>query len=290
MERRGLAAAAPDRRRDHLAAAHGRADRARVQPARPCTCSTPRASSASSPTCSTPAGSDRARQREPRGAGAAARAARRRRSAGRCCRSRRARENGEQLALRRPGGAGVHRRASGRAVDLDDAARPTSTGSSSSTRGSCKGKFPAILEQPAARELYDDATALLDEIVAGEAAAGRAACYGFWPAWRRGRRRRARRRMRFPMLRQQSAIRRLAAEPLPRRLRRARGRPPRRLRGRRSTAPTSSPPATRPSTTTTARSWSRRSPTGSPRRSPSTCTSRRGASGTSRASGSRTRS
>ena len=40
--------------------------------------------------------------------------------------------------------------------------------------------------------------------------------------------------------------------------------------------------ATRRSTTTTARSWSRRSPTGSPRRSPSGCTCRRGAPGTSR--------
>ena len=28
-----------------------------------------------------------------------------------------------------------------------------------------KGKFPAILDQPAARELYDDATEQLDEIV-----------------------------------------------------------------------------------------------------------------------------
>ena len=54
--------------------------------------------------------------------------------------------------------------------------------------------------------------------------------------------------------------------------------PARRPRSARSpsrhpSAPTSSPPATRPSTTTTARSWSRRSPTGSPRRSRSTCTS-----------------
>ena len=39
-----------------------------------------------------------------------------------------------------------------------------------------KGKFPAILEQPAARELYDDAHALLDEIVARRLAPGRAAC------------------------------------------------------------------------------------------------------------------
>ena len=44
-----------------------------------------------------------------------------------------------------------------------------------------KGKFPAILERPEARALYDDAQELLDEIVAGEAFAARGA-YGFWPA------------------------------------------------------------------------------------------------------------
>jgi 5-methyltetrahydrofolate--homocysteine methyltransferase len=40
-----------------------------------------------------------------------------------------------------------------------------------------KGKFPRILEQPAARELYDDALALLDEV--DLRARG---VYGFWPA------------------------------------------------------------------------------------------------------------
>jgi 5-methyltetrahydrofolate--homocysteine methyltransferase len=44
-----------------------------------------------------------------------------------------------------------------------------------------KGKFPAILEQPAARELYDDAQALLDELVAGGMLQARGV-YGFWPA------------------------------------------------------------------------------------------------------------
>jgi 5-methyltetrahydrofolate--homocysteine methyltransferase len=44
-----------------------------------------------------------------------------------------------------------------------------------------KGKFPAILEQPAARELYDDAQALLREILQG--ASLRPHCvYVFWPA------------------------------------------------------------------------------------------------------------
>jgi 5-methyltetrahydrofolate--homocysteine methyltransferase len=44
-----------------------------------------------------------------------------------------------------------------------------------------KGKFPAILDEPAARELYDDAQALLDEIVAGGLLQARGV-YGFWPA------------------------------------------------------------------------------------------------------------
>ena len=48
-----------------------------------------------------------------------------------------------------------------------------------------------------------------------------------------------------------------------------------------STAPRSWPPATRPSTTTTGPSWSRRWPTGSPRRSPSTSTCRPAATGSS---------
>jgi 5-methyltetrahydrofolate--homocysteine methyltransferase len=44
-----------------------------------------------------------------------------------------------------------------------------------------KGKFPAILDQPAARELWDDAQALLDEIVAEGLLRARGV-YGFWPA------------------------------------------------------------------------------------------------------------
>jgi 5-methyltetrahydrofolate--homocysteine methyltransferase len=44
-----------------------------------------------------------------------------------------------------------------------------------------KGKFPAILDKPAARELYDDALAVLDELVAQEGLAARGV-YGFWPA------------------------------------------------------------------------------------------------------------
>jgi 5-methyltetrahydrofolate--homocysteine methyltransferase len=44
-----------------------------------------------------------------------------------------------------------------------------------------KGRYPAILEQPAARELFDDAQALLDEIVRDGLLAPRGV-YGFWPA------------------------------------------------------------------------------------------------------------
>jgi 5-methyltetrahydrofolate--homocysteine methyltransferase len=44
-----------------------------------------------------------------------------------------------------------------------------------------KGKFPAILENPAARELYDDAQALVREILQGGSLRA-AGVYGFWPA------------------------------------------------------------------------------------------------------------
>jgi 5-methyltetrahydrofolate--homocysteine methyltransferase len=44
-----------------------------------------------------------------------------------------------------------------------------------------KGKFPAILEQPAARELYDDAQRLLDRIVEERLLVARGV-FGFWPA------------------------------------------------------------------------------------------------------------
>src|SRR5262249_17980809 len=44
-----------------------------------------------------------------------------------------------------------------------------------------KGKFPAILDQPAARELYDDAQRLLDRIVDERLLSARGV-FGFWPA------------------------------------------------------------------------------------------------------------
>jgi 5-methyltetrahydrofolate--homocysteine methyltransferase len=66
-----------------------------------------------------------------------------------------------------------------------------------------RGKFPAILEQPAARELYDDATALLDEIVRDRALTARGV-HGFWPARAEGDDVVVADGIRFPMLRQQS--------------------------------------------------------------------------------------
>ncbi len=67
-----------------------------------------------------------------------------------------------------------------------------------------KGKYPAILDQPAARELFDDGLALLDEIIAGGLLQARGV-YGFWPAHADGDDIAIDRGPRFPMLRQQAA-------------------------------------------------------------------------------------
>jgi 5-methyltetrahydrofolate--homocysteine methyltransferase len=48
-----------------------------------------------------------------------------------------------------------------------------------------KGRYPAILEQPAARDLFDDATVLLDELIDRDLLQGRGV-YGFWPAHSEG--------------------------------------------------------------------------------------------------------
>jgi 5-methyltetrahydrofolate--homocysteine methyltransferase len=69
-----------------------------------------------------------------------------------------------------------------------------------------KGKYPAILDQPVARELYDDANALLDEIIAAGSLRARGR-YGFWPAHAEGDDvvlGAGRADVRFPMLRQQT--------------------------------------------------------------------------------------
>ena len=67
-----------------------------------------------------------------------------------------------------------------------------------------KGKFPGILDQPAARELYDDATEQLEEIVRDGLLQARGV-YGFWPAHAEGDDIVLEDGVRFPMLRQQAA-------------------------------------------------------------------------------------
>jgi 5-methyltetrahydrofolate--homocysteine methyltransferase len=67
-----------------------------------------------------------------------------------------------------------------------------------------KGRFPAILEQPAARELYDDAQRLLDELTSNKLLQA-TGTYGFWPAHAEGDDIVLGDGTRLPMLRQQSA-------------------------------------------------------------------------------------
>jgi 5-methyltetrahydrofolate--homocysteine methyltransferase len=66
-----------------------------------------------------------------------------------------------------------------------------------------KGKFPAILDQPVARELYDDANTMLDKIIADGSLRARGT-YGFWPAHAEGDDIVLDNGVRFPMLRQQT--------------------------------------------------------------------------------------
>lgn len=70
-----------------------------------------------------------------------------------------------------------------------------------------KGKYPAILEQPVARELFDDANTLLDEIIANGGFRAKGA-YAFWPAHSEGDDIRLEgdyAHVGFPMLRQQTS-------------------------------------------------------------------------------------
>ncbi len=67
-----------------------------------------------------------------------------------------------------------------------------------------KGRFPAILERPEARELYDEAQELLDEIVRDGSFTARGV-YGFWPAHADGDDVVLDEGTRFRFLRQQSA-------------------------------------------------------------------------------------
>jgi 5-methyltetrahydrofolate--homocysteine methyltransferase len=70
-----------------------------------------------------------------------------------------------------------------------------------------KGKYPAILEQPVARELFDDANTLLDEIIADGSFTAKGA-YAYWPAHSEGDDivlDGEFSHVRFPMLRQQTS-------------------------------------------------------------------------------------
>lgn len=67
-----------------------------------------------------------------------------------------------------------------------------------------KGKYPAILELPQARELFADANTLLDEIIANGSLRARGV-YGFWPAHAEGDDIVLDSGLRLPMLRQQTA-------------------------------------------------------------------------------------
>ena len=239
--------AAADRRRDDVEAAHRREDRARVLAAdgararrlarrrrrlEPARLGAPRDP----------------RRREPRAAGAAARAARGARCASRCCRSR-------------------------RRARTATASRSTTCPSPSFTGArivepsieelleyidwqfffyawELKGKFPAILDNPAARELYDDAQELLRDD-RSRRRLRRARRLRLLARARRRRRRRARGRHALLVPAPAVRLRRLAAEPL---LSPTTSRPPATISARspsRSTAPTSSPRGSRPSTTTT---------------------------------------
>jgi 5-methyltetrahydrofolate--homocysteine methyltransferase len=69
-----------------------------------------------------------------------------------------------------------------------------------------KGSYPAILEQPVARELFDEANALLDQIIADGSLTAHGT-FGFWPAHSDGDDlvvEAADGAVRFPMLRQQT--------------------------------------------------------------------------------------
>ncbi|GAA1774275.1 methionine synthase [Actinomadura chokoriensis] len=67
-----------------------------------------------------------------------------------------------------------------------------------------KGKYPAILDQPVARELFDEGNELLDQIIA-DGSFEASGAYGFWPAHSEGDDILLDGGPRFPMLRQQTS-------------------------------------------------------------------------------------
>ena len=112
-------------------------------------------------------------------------------------------------------------RANSEQVEFDELASPAFTGTRAVEPGleellpyidwqfffhawELKGRFPAILEQPAARELYEDAQQLLDELT-NDKLLRAVGTYGFWPARAEGDDIVLEDGTRLPMLRQQSA-------------------------------------------------------------------------------------
>ena len=283
-------AAAPDRRRDDVEAAHRRTDRPGVQLAhrvrarrlarrrrrrRPARRGPPPA----------------ARPREPRGPGAAARAPRRAwPQAAAPARSRRGRTGRGSTGTRRTSPTPPFTGTRARRGRRSRCSASTSTGRSSSTPGSSRAGIPAILDDPekgaVARDLFAAANELLDEIVSDGLLEARG-MYGFWPAQRGRRRPRAGRRRPLPDAAAAGRPRRLPPEPLARRLRGAGRDGPRRPRRRVRRGGARGRGARRAPRGGARRlpgdHGAGRSPTGWPRRSPSGCTRRRGASGTRRA-------
>ncbi len=264
-------AAAADRRRHHVPAAHRGADRPGVRRHRPCTCSTRPGSSAWCRDLLDPERAETLDAAQPGRAGAAARAARQPARRSRCSPSRRpgptASRSTSTTCRRRRSPASA--RSSPTLAEL----REMIDWQFLFLAWELKGKYPAILEQPVARELFDDAQHAARRDHRGRLAPGPRRVRLLAGALR------GRRHRRWPTT---ACGSRCCAsrptkpagppQPLPRRLHRPGRRPPRRLRRRHPRRRASWPRGTRPSTTTTARSWSRRWPTGSPRRSPSTST------------------
>ena len=159
MERRGFHAAAADRRRDDEPAAHGGEDRARSTAARWSTCSTRRAPWTSCRACSAPSArssTTATARRRPRLREKYATRREKPLLSYEQARANRLRIDWDEHRDRRRRGssaAAISTRCRSRIWCL------TSTGRSSSLRGSSKGDIPAILQHPqygaAARDLFD---------------------------------------------------------------------------------------------------------------------------------------
>ena len=252
MERRGLDAAAPDRRRHHQPPAHRGEDRAAAtRSATVHVHDASRAVGVVSSRCSTPTAARELDAREPRAAGAAARRRTQKRRSGRCCRSTpRARRGARSSSTpANVADAGVPRAAACSRRAARGAGAATSTGRSSSPPGSSRGSSRRSSTHPSTAPRRASSTttarALLDRIIA------RARCYARARSTASGRpaatgddvvlyadASRARELARFPMLRQQGqqpdGKPQPAASPTSsRRARVGRARPRRRVRGHR---------------------------------------------------------